>query len=111
MEPPRDALVILDAFQDLLLVLLAHPRQGAQLAFRRELRHSIYVAYLERVPDESDGLRPESLDLQQIEHAGTELREQLRVQSQLAFRCDLADVRRHPFPDARDREQLLLVAD
>src|SRR5207302_9813528 len=41
----------------------------------------------------------------------TELREQLRVQPQLAFRGDLAQVRCHALAYAGDLEQLLLVAD
>src|SRR3954469_20049978 len=111
MKAPGDSLVILDAFQNLLLVLLSHTGKGAQLAFARQLRDSIDITDLKSIPNERDGLRSESLNLQQLQHARTELRQQLAMQAQLAFAGDLAQVGGHAFADARNLQQLLLVGD
>src|SRR5207245_10386938 len=68
VEASGNAAIIFNAFEDLLLVLFAHARQSANLAFAREFLYASEVADLKCVPDQRDGLRPESLNLQQLQH-------------------------------------------
>ena len=106
-----DAAVVLDAFEDLLLRLLAHARQGAQLALAGQLFHAFQVADLEDVPDEGNGLGAEALDLEQLQHGGTIFFQQLGVQAQLAFFENFLQVLAHSLADAGNGEQRFLVTD
>ena len=54
-----------------------------------------------------DGLRPQPLNLQQLQHAGPVFLQQLLMQPQLAFAAKLLDVRRHSLADAGNLQQLL----
>ena len=81
MVAAGDAAVILDAFEDLLLRLLAHARQSAQLALARQFFHAFQVADLEDVPDERNGFRPQALDLEQLKHRRAIFFQQLAVQA------------------------------
>src|ERR1700730_5220536 len=47
-EAPADAPVVLDGLEQLLLMLLAHTRQGTDLSLPRQLLHSVHVANLIR---------------------------------------------------------------
>ena len=106
-----DAAIILNAFEDLLLRLLPHARQGAQLALARQLFHAFQVTDLEDVPDERNGLGPQALDLEQLQHGRAILFQQLGVQPQLAFFENFLKVHAHSLADAGNGEQRFLVAD
>ena len=106
-----DAAVILDALEDLLLRLLAHARQGAQLALAGQLFYAFQVADLKDVPDERDGLGPQALDFEQLKHRRAILFQQLGVQPQLAFFENFLQVLAHSLADAGNGEQCFLVTD
>ena len=85
-EAARNAAIILNRLQDFLLALFAQARQFAQLAFARQLLHAGQVAHLERAPQQRDGFRSESLDLQQLQHRRPVFLQQLLVRAELAAR-------------------------
>ena len=110
-EAPGDAAIIFNRLQDFLLALFAQARQLAQLAFARQLLHAGEIAHLEGAPQQRDGLRAESLDLQQLQHRGPVLLQQLLVRPELAAAAQLLDVGRHALADAGNLQQLLGFVD
>src|SRR5208282_486902 len=61
-----NAAIILNRFQQLRFLLFTHTRQRADLAFARQLLHALEIADLISAPDQGDGLRSESLNLEQL---------------------------------------------
>ena len=110
-EAPGDAAVILNRLQDFLLALFAQARQFAQLAFARQLLHAGEIAYLEGAPQQRNGLRPQPLDLQQLQHRGPVFLQQLLMRAELAAAAQLLDVGGHAFADAGNLQQLLGFVD
>ena len=110
-EAPGNAAVILNRFQDFLLALFAQARQFAQFAFARQLLHAGEIADLEGAPQQRDGLRPQPLDLQQLQHRGPVLHQQVLVRPKFAAAAQLLDVGRHAFADAGNLQQLLGLVD
>ena len=62
-KPSGDSAIVFDGLQQFLLMLFAHARQFADLAFAGKLFHAIDVRDLIGVPNQRNRLRPETLDL------------------------------------------------
>ena len=101
--------VILDALQQLGGELLAHPRQGIQMALPGRRLQRIDIGDLQRGPDQRDRLRPHPRQAQQLEHRRLVLLQQLLPQRHRPRRHQIADIRRHALADAGNRQQFLGV--
>jgi hypothetical protein len=110
-KPSGDAAVIFDGLQQFLFVLLAHARQFADLAFARKLFHAIDVADLIGAPDQCNRLRPQALNLQQLEHRRMIFLEQVGLHAELAVLEEFLQVDQHPFADAGNGQNLLGFGD
>ena len=110
-EASGDAAIVLDGFEQFLLVLLAHAGQTANLAFLGQLLYAFGIADVIGAPDQGDGLRAEALNLQQVEHRGVIFLEQLGVQREPAFFKHFLQVQQHSLADAGDGENFLGFAD
>ena len=93
-------LELLGGFQDVLLAFFAEAGQVAQLAFARELFDAVDGGDLEFLAEEGDFLRPERLQLEQIEQGGRIFFQQLLAQAVVAGFQDFVDVLGHAFADA-----------
>src|ERR1051326_9065401 len=107
----RDAAIILDPLEDLLLLFLPHPRQLADLALARQLLYAFEIANLKCVPEQRNGLWPKTLNLEQIEHRGPVLLQQFTVQPQLSFAENFLDVLAHALADAGNLQQLFWLTN
>ena len=110
-ETAADAAIIFDCLEQLLLVLFSHAGQFADFPFPREFFDAIQIADLEGAPNQGDGLRPEALDFEQLEHGRTIFLEQLGVDLDVAFLKEMLQVGEHAFADAGNCEQLLGLGD
>ena len=106
-----DAAIILDGLEQLLFLLFAHAGKLANLSFFGQLLHAFEIAYLIGAPDESDRLRSQALDLEQVEHGGAIFLEQFGVQRKFALFEHFLHVHQHAFADAGDGEHFLGFVD
>ena len=79
-EASGDAAIVFDRLEQLLLVLFAHAGQVADFAFARQFLYAFEIADLVGAPDQGNRLRPQTLDLEQIEHGRAIFFQQLGVQ-------------------------------
>ena len=105
-EPPRNFAVTLNRLQQLLLMLLAHPWQDLNLPLASQLLHAVHVRHLVSAPDQGNRLRPQALNLQQIQHRRLVLRQHLRMNANRPRRKKLLQVRQHPSTDAGNFQKL-----
>ena len=110
-ESAGDAPEVFNGFQQFLFVLLAHARQFADLAFARQFFHAIDVADLVGAPDQRNGLRSKTLDLQQLQHRRMIFFQQLGLHRKLAVFEQLLKIHQHSLANAGNREHFLGFAD
>ena len=110
-EAAGDAAIVLDGLEQFLFLLLAHAREFANLSFLGQLGHALDVAHLIGAPDQSDGLRAQALDLEQVEHRRVILLEQFGMQRKLALFEHFLQVLQHAFADAGNGQHFLGFAD
>ena len=110
-EAAADAAIVLDGLEQLGFVLLAHARQFADLSLARQLLDAVDVADFVGAPDQRDGLRPEALNLQQLQHRRVIFLQQFGLNGELAVFEEFLQVAQHAFADAGDGEHLLGIGD
>ena len=92
-------------------MLFAHARQSADFSLARQLLDAIHVAHFIGAPDQRNRLRPETLNLQQLQHGGVILFEQLDLHRQLAVVEQFLQVLEHPLSNAWNGQHLLGFTD
>ncbi len=97
-EASGDAAIVLDGLEDLLFALFAHAGKSLQLAFFGELFDAVKVADLEGAPDQSDGLRSEALDFEQLQHGWVKFLQQFLMQLELSGLCNSWMLAAMPLP-------------
>ena len=110
-EAAADAAIVLDGLEQLGFVLFAHARQFADLAFARQFFDAVDVADFVGAPDQGDGLRPEALNLQQLQHRGMIFLQQFGLHGELAVFEKFLQVPEHALADAGNCENLLGIVD
>ncbi len=80
-----DAAVVFDGLEQLQFVLFAHARQGADFAFARQFLHAFDIADLVGAPDQCDGFRAQTLNLEQVEHGRAIFLQEFGVGFDVAF--------------------------
>ena len=110
-EAAGDAAIVFDGLEQLLFLLLAHARKLANLSFPGQLLHAFEITHLVGAPDQSDGLRAQALDLEQVKHRGVIFLEQFGVQRKFALFEHFLHVHQHAFADAGDGEHFLGFVD
>ncbi len=110
-ESSADAAVVFDGLQEFLLVLFAHAREFADLAFAGELFYAVEVADLVGAPDQSDGFWAEALNFQEFEHGGAVFFQQLGVDFDGSLVKKMLEVGEHALADAGDGEQFFGILD
>src|ERR1700733_4330439 len=105
-EGAADAAIVLDGLEQLGLVLFPHARQLANFSFARQFRDALYVTDFVGAPDQGDGLRPQALNLQQLQHRGMIFLEQFGLNGEFAVAEKFLQVPEHAFADAGNRENL-----
>ena len=88
-------------------MLLAHARQGAELALARQLLYAFEIANLVGAPDQGNGFRSQALHLQQLQHRRTILFQQSGVLRKAAVAKQLLKIGKHAFADAGNGQHLL----
>ena len=106
-----DALVVFDGLDQLEFVLLAHAGKFTNLPGAREFLHSIHVGNLVGAPDQRDRFRPQTLDLQQLQHRRVIFLEQLGVQREPAVLEQFLQVFQHAFADSGNGQHFLGIRD
>ncbi len=106
-EASGDAAIVFDGLEQFLFVLFTHARQFANLAFARQFLHAFDIAYLIGAPDQGDGLRPQALNLEQVQHRRAIFLQQFGVQRESALFEHFLQVHQHAFADAGDFEHFL----
>ncbi len=92
-------------------MLLAHSRQLANLSFARQFLDAIHITDFVRAPDQRDGLRSESLYLQQLQHRRMILCKQFRLDRKLPVLKEFLQVPQHTLADAGNFKHLLGISD
>ena len=110
-KAPTNAAIVFDGLEQLRLVLFAHARQFANLALSRQFLDTVHIADFVGAPDERDRLRPQSLNLQQLQHRRAVLLQQFRLHRQLAVFEEFLEIAKHAFADAGNFEDLLRLSD
>src|SRR6516165_9700223 len=110
-EAARNAAVIFNCLEDLLLAFGAQAGEGLKLAFLCQFFHSLNIADVEGAPDQCYGLGAQALNLEQLEHRGIVLLAKLLVELQLAGGDQFLDVGGHSLADTGDRHEILGFAD
>ena len=110
-ESSGDAAVVFDGLEQFELVLFAHARQRANLAFARQLLHAFEIADLIGAPDQGNRFRTQALNLEQFEHRGAIFLQQFGVGFDAAIFEEHLQIGQHALADALDCEKFFRLRD
>ncbi len=107
--PPREALSLVERFQNQRFLLCAHAFERAHTAVAACPFEIVDGADADVAVQCRDRLRTDALEVQHVEDAGRELREQLAVKVGVASLADVADPRGEVLADAGNLPQFRFV--
>ena len=107
--PAGEPLPFLERLQDERFLLRAHAAERANPAVERGALEIVERADAELAIQRRDGLRPDALQVQQVEDGRRKLGDELAMVGGVAGLADLADARGEVLADARDLAQPGLV--